>query len=119
MLLIEFRIYLYNLNSLRLVVGLILSCTKTSFIELNSFVFLLEEEAHVDIDKSIFDVLLNPPDLSNWQNSGLEEQALHEILGYLLSWMLMFDHFTDIVSISLGTEVFLTHSPFLLIRHLN
>jgi hypothetical protein len=46
----------------------------------------------------VFGVLLNPPDMSNWQSAGLEEQALHEILGYLLTWMLMFDHFTDIVS---------------------
>ncbi|KAI7889142.1 uncharacterized protein EV154DRAFT_515547 [Mucor mucedo] len=55
-----------------------------------------EEETRADIDKDVFDVLLNPPDLSNWQSTGLEEQALHEILGYLLTWMLMFDHFTDI-----------------------
>ncbi|KAI9346637.1 hypothetical protein BD770DRAFT_475389 [Pilaira anomala] len=55
-----------------------------------------EEKTEADIEKDIFDVLLNPPDLSNWQSTGLEEQALHEILGYLLTWMLMFDHFTDI-----------------------
>jgi hypothetical protein len=57
----------------------------------------------VDIGKDVLNVLLNPPDLSYWQSSGLhdeeEEQALHEILAYLLTWMLMFDHFTDIVSL--------------------
>lgn len=64
--------------------------------------YLIEEETHADIDKDIFDVLLNPPDLSFWQTAVLsaeeEEQVLHETLAYLLTWMLMFDHFTDIVS---------------------
>jgi hypothetical protein len=62
------------------------------------FQFYVEEVTHADIDKDVFDVLLNPPDLSSWQSTSLEEQSLHEILGYLLTWMLMFDHFTDIVS---------------------
>ncbi|KAI8061201.1 hypothetical protein BDF21DRAFT_369504 [Thamnidium elegans] len=63
---------------------------KLEFTETN------EEKTEADIENDIFSVLLNPPDLSNWQSTGLEEQALHEILGYLLTWMLMFDHFTDI-----------------------
>ncbi|KAI8075925.1 uncharacterized protein B0P05DRAFT_579996 [Gilbertella persicaria] len=58
--------------------------------------FTEASEVKVDIDEALLDVLLNPPDLSNWQLIGLEEQALHETLGYLLTWMLMFDHFTDI-----------------------
>lgn len=70
-----------------------------------NFIFILEEKTEADIEKDIFDVLLNPPDLSNWQSTGLEEQALHEILGYLLTWMLMFDHFTDIVSLKLFKKI--------------
>lgn len=58
----------------------------------------IEEETHADIDSAIFDVILNPPDLSGWQSVGIEEHTIHEALGYLLTWMLMFDHFTDIVS---------------------
>lgn len=70
---------------------------------------LLEEEVHADIDKDVFDVLLNPPDLSSWQSTGLEEQALHEIFGYLLTWMLLFDHFTDIVSYYLSFVSYFMH----------
>ncbi|KAL7316263.1 hypothetical protein PS15m_005384 [Mucor circinelloides] len=55
-----------------------------------------EEETHASIDDAIFDVILNPPDLSSWQSVGIEEHTVHEALGYLLTWMLMFDHFTDI-----------------------
>jgi hypothetical protein len=62
---------------------------------------IVEEEAHADIDRAIFDVILNPPDLSGWQSIGIEEHTIHEVLGYLLTWMLMFDHFTDIVSIKI------------------
>ncbi|KAI8637415.1 hypothetical protein BD408DRAFT_424529 [Parasitella parasitica] len=55
-----------------------------------------EEETHVEIDDAVFDTILSPPDLSGWQSVGIEGNATHEELGYLLTWMLMFDHFTDI-----------------------
>ncbi|CEP18758.1 hypothetical protein [Parasitella parasitica] len=59
-----------------------------------------EEKTQTDIDATVFDVILNPPDLSEWQSVGIEEHNAHEALGYLLTWMLMFDHFTDIVSVT-------------------
>jgi hypothetical protein len=62
-------------------------------------VYDIEEETHVDIDEDVLKVLLNPPNLSSWGlHDEEEEQTLHETLAYLLTWMLMFDHFTDIVS---------------------
>ncbi|KAI8382988.1 hypothetical protein BD560DRAFT_385726 [Blakeslea trispora] len=55
-----------------------------------------EEETKTEIEETILSVILSPPDLSSWQLDGLEESATHETLGYLLTWMLMFDHFTNI-----------------------
>ncbi|KAI8878807.1 hypothetical protein K501DRAFT_227764 [Backusella circina FSU 941] len=55
-----------------------------------------EEQVNAVIDETVLNRLLNPPDVSSWQNLGMEDQGLYETLGYLLSWMLMFDHFNDI-----------------------
>ncbi|KAI8329266.1 hypothetical protein EDC96DRAFT_452486 [Choanephora cucurbitarum] len=55
-----------------------------------------EEETNIEIEPTILNVLLSPPNLSSWQLDGLEESTTHETLCYLLTWMLMFDHFTNI-----------------------
>ena len=73
--------------------------------------FFLEEQVDAVIDETVLSRLLNPPDLSSWQMVGSEEQGVHETLGYLLSWMLMFDHFNDIVSKNKTRE---THYIFIL-----
>ncbi|KAI9263195.1 hypothetical protein BDA99DRAFT_559751 [Phascolomyces articulosus] len=57
-----------------------------------------EEESNdkVYIDKSIFDYMINPPNISKWHTLPLDEQALHDVFGFLLVWLLMFEHFNNI-----------------------
>ncbi|KAI7862837.1 hypothetical protein BDF14DRAFT_1735151 [Spinellus fusiger] len=55
-----------------------------------------EEEVDSSINKNIMGYLATPPDVSNWHSTHFEEQPLHEIFGFLLSWLLMFDHFNDV-----------------------
>ncbi|KAI9471976.1 MAG: hypothetical protein EXX96DRAFT_622161 [Benjaminiella poitrasii] len=63
--------------------------------------FTQEEETQqqaAEINHDILNAVLNPPDLSQWQSIVVEDALVlhHETLGYLLSWMLMLDHFMDI-----------------------
>ncbi|KAI7906774.1 uncharacterized protein BX663DRAFT_534810 [Cokeromyces recurvatus] len=64
---------------------------KLEFTETNE-----EEKGDVDIDQEVMNALLNPPDLTHWQSVIDDSSLLHDTLGYLLAWMLMFDHFIDI-----------------------
>lgn len=62
------------------------------------YLFKTEEETHIEIDNNILSFILNPPDLSEWQVNELDGRH-YEVFGYLLVWMLMLDHFNDIVSL--------------------
>ncbi|KAG0184295.1 hypothetical protein DFQ28_011431, partial [Apophysomyces sp. BC1034] len=55
-----------------------------------------EQASDVAISTEIAYSLQNAPDVSSWHSMHFEEQALHDILGYLLSWLLMFGHCDDI-----------------------
>lgn len=57
-----------------------------------------EEEVQAAIDNNILSIILSPPDASEWQAEEMDEHH-HEIFGYLLAWMVMLDHFKDIVSV--------------------
>ncbi|KAI9310568.1 hypothetical protein BX666DRAFT_2004897 [Dichotomocladium elegans] len=40
--------------------------------------------------------ILMPPGIPKWHSAPLDEQPLHEVSGYLFSWLIMFEHFVDI-----------------------
>ncbi|KAI8980517.1 hypothetical protein BDB01DRAFT_836734 [Pilobolus umbonatus] len=56
----------------------------------------MDENRTVFIDQSILDSILHPPQLMDWEYSEYDDHIDPDILGYLLAWMLLFDHFTDI-----------------------
>ncbi|KAI8147972.1 hypothetical protein BJV82DRAFT_594115 [Fennellomyces sp. T-0311] len=55
-----------------------------------------ESETKATIEESIFENILNPPDISKWHSLPLDEQALHEVFGFMLYWLLMLEHFNNI-----------------------
>ncbi|CAO3592382.1 unnamed protein product [Absidia cylindrospora] len=55
-----------------------------------------DNETSQCIDQDLFKRLINEPTLSSWDVTSVDEKSLHEILGYLVSWLLMFEHFGDI-----------------------
>ncbi|GAB5591582.1 hypothetical protein Unana1_06482 [Umbelopsis nana] len=50
----------------------------------------------VKFNPKLLEQILNPPDLTGWIEGQVTDQALHDIFGYMLSWMLLYDHFEDI-----------------------
>ncbi|KAL0097906.1 hypothetical protein J3Q64DRAFT_1694309 [Phycomyces blakesleeanus] len=55
-----------------------------------------EGDTDFSINRDIYKSLVGAPDMSTWHSANLKDQPLHEILGFLLSWLLMFDHFNEI-----------------------
>ncbi|KAI9491003.1 hypothetical protein BDB00DRAFT_940644 [Zychaea mexicana] len=55
-----------------------------------------DNQDKANIEKAIFEYMINPPDFSNWHSLPFDEQALHDVFGYMLVWLIMFDHFTNI-----------------------
>ncbi|KAI8365943.1 uncharacterized protein BYT42DRAFT_600693 [Radiomyces spectabilis] len=55
-----------------------------------------EQEVSAEIEKHILHGLQQAPNLSKWHTSEFGDEELHTVLGYMLSWQLMFDHFKDI-----------------------
>ncbi|KAI8341835.1 hypothetical protein BC941DRAFT_466733 [Chlamydoabsidia padenii] len=55
-----------------------------------------DEQETKYIDNSLYQRLVNAPAISTWDITFIEEKELHEILGFMLSWLLMFEHFNDI-----------------------
>ncbi|KAI9028280.1 hypothetical protein CLU79DRAFT_832688 [Phycomyces nitens] len=55
-----------------------------------------EKDTDFSINKDIYANLMDTPDMSTWHSANLKDQPLNEILGFLLSWLLMFDHFNEI-----------------------
>ncbi|CAO3634154.1 unnamed protein product [Cunninghamella blakesleeana] len=49
-----------------------------------------------NIHDYLFNQVTQLPDLITWDITTVDEKRLHEILGYMISWLLMFDHFHDI-----------------------
>ncbi|KAI8085215.1 uncharacterized protein BX664DRAFT_338835 [Halteromyces radiatus] len=54
---------------------------------------LTTRRIHPDLFKRL---ITNEPILSMWDIATVEEKEFHEIFGYMLSWLLMFEHFDDI-----------------------
>ncbi|KAI8988239.1 hypothetical protein BDF20DRAFT_813891 [Mycotypha africana] len=56
-----------------------------------------EEETQVNIHDDILSILLNPPEIASEGILEIEgPEYSNNVLAYLLTWMLMLDHFTDI-----------------------
>ncbi|KAG2223860.1 hypothetical protein INT45_012733, partial [Circinella minor] len=55
-----------------------------------------ENNDKVYIDKALFEYMINPPNISKWYTLPLDEQALHDVFGFMLAWLLMFEHFNNI-----------------------
>ena len=63
-----------------------------------------ENNDKVDIDRTLFEYMINPPNISKWHTLPLDEQALHDVFGFMLVWLLMFEHFNNIVSVPVRLE---------------
>ncbi|KAI9307130.1 hypothetical protein BJ944DRAFT_247631 [Cunninghamella echinulata] len=55
-----------------------------------------EDSAKYSINDYLFQRLIHLPDLTTWDITTVDEKRLHEILEYMISWLLMFEHFHDI-----------------------
>lgn len=51
----------------------------------------------MQIEEPLFNLLISTPDISFWHSAPFGDLALNEVLGYMLSWLLLFEHFQDIV----------------------
>ncbi|KAI7886425.1 hypothetical protein K492DRAFT_140487 [Lichtheimia hyalospora FSU 10163] len=40
--------------------------------------------------------ILEPPNIARWHSAPFDDQPLHQVSGYLLSWLVMFEHFINI-----------------------
>ncbi|ORY91172.1 hypothetical protein BCR43DRAFT_446828 [Syncephalastrum racemosum] len=55
-----------------------------------------EEPTDASLEKNILQNISEVPNVSAWHTVSLDEMSLHDISGYMISWLLLFEHFSDI-----------------------